>query len=273
MHYLGADIGYYDDLNLAKTVIKKYGGNIIQIFIIPGKKYISMYNNYTKNDVDSSIKIVVHASYTYNFCRVWDEYSWWIKSFQDDVLKACALGAEYIVLHFGKSLGMKKEEAYNNMYTSLLYLHDHLSSCNIQILLETPAGQGSEICSSIDDLAHFYHKIRKSPNKSFRNRVKICLDTCHVYAAGYMENVKGITDYFKEFNTKIGINNIKLVHLNDSKVKFGYKVDRHAGLGDGYIGIKNIVTLYNFFKDINIPIILETPGESYRKEIKKLLFS
>lgn len=272
MHYLGADIGYYDNLELASNIIKECGGNIIQIFTYPNKKYLSMYSDFRKNN--SKIKVVIHASYTYNFCRPWDQYSWWINSFLYETKVAEILGVKYIVLHFGKQIGQTLEQSYNNMYTSLLFIHHKISNPEIQILLETPAGQGTEICYELETLAHFYNKIKSSPNKSFKDRIKICVDTCHIYAAKYdLSSKDKINKYFSEFDKHIGIKNIKLVHLNDSKYKFGYRKDRHSGFKDGYIGIKNVLYIYAFIKKLGIPIILETPGESYKDEIPKLLFS
>ena len=272
MHYLGADIGFYDNLDLASNAIQSCGGNIIQIFTIPRKKYLDMYMNFRNNN--KNIQVVIHASYTYNFCRDWDSNSWWIHSFLYEVRIAEILGVKYIVLHFGKSIGQSMESAYNNMYTSLLYVNSKILNNEIQILLETPAGQGSEICYTLEELARFYNKIQKSPNKEFSNRIKICIDTCHIYAANYdLNDEEKIKEYFKKFDENIGISNVKLVHLNDSKYKLGCRIDRHASLNEGYIGISNITYIYRFIKKLGIPIILETPGDSYKEEIKKLLFS
>jgi deoxyribonuclease IV len=269
VHYFGADIGCYDDLELAEENITKLGGNLLQIFIIPGKKYKTMYATFKSN----KIKIFVHASYLNNLCRPWDKYSWWISNLINEIDKATQVNAEGVVLHFGKTVGQSIEESYNNMFTSLLYVHTQtLGKC--KILLETPAGQGTEICSDLDSMSYFYNKIQNCNLDSFKKRIKICVDTCHIFSAGYnISNRKGIEKYFKAFDLKIGIKNINLIHLNDSKTKFKSHVDRHESLGDGFIGYNSIEFIYNFFKKQNIPIILETPEVNHKIEINKLLFS
>lgn len=269
-HYLGADIGLYNNLKKAEDTIIKYKGNLIQIFIIPLKKYKTIYDKFKFKN----IKVVVHSSYLNNLCNNWDKYSWWIKNLEEEIKLSSKIGAESIVIHFGKRKNLTIQQAYNNMFTSLLYIHTITDKYKINLLLETSTGQGSEICSNLDELKYFYDKIKNSNNKSFKDRVKICIDTCHVFSAGY--NLRGkdnIKSFLKLFDSKIGLNNVKLIHLNDSKVDMGSKVDRHASLGKGFIGIENINYLYEQFKKLNIPIILETPNDSYKKEIKNLLFS
>lgn len=262
MHYFGADIGLYDDLEKAQKEIIKYGGNMLQIFILPKKNY----------DINLDVKVVVHSSYLNNMCKEWDKYSWWINNLENEIIKAERLKAN-IVLHFGKAMDLKIEDAYNNMYSALLYIHMKTIKYNsVRILLETPAGQGTEICSTLDTLAHFYNKIKNSPNRGFRKRIKICVDTCHIFAAGHdISSIKKIDMYLEAFDKGIGIKHIKLIHLNDSKGILGCKVDRHIGLGQGYIGLDNLFYIYSFFKKLNVPIILETPNINYRTEINNFL--
>lgn len=264
MHYFGADIGYYDDLITAQNEITKYGGNIIQIFILNNKKYNKIY------DTKLKIKTVVHASYLNNLCKPWDKYSWWIKNLENEILKASQLNSIGIVLHFGKQMDLKIEEAYNNMYSALLYIHTKtIEHKNIIIMLETPA---NSFCSNFDELVNFYNKIKNCNNKDFKKRIKLCVDTCHIYAAGYdITSIKKINDYFSMFENKIGLKYIKLIHLNDSKGICGSKLDRHMGIGQGYIGYENLLYIYRLFKNKNVPIILETPNINYRTEINNFL--
>lgn len=277
IHYIGADC---DSHNLIESAVnlKKAGGNLMQIFItLPGnrkieeksKNELSQFNNFL---INNSMKVVIHSSYTHNLARNWDTYSWWIKNLEIEIKYAHSVGAIGIVLHFGKKLDLSTEEAYNNMYTSLLYIHHKtLDYKNVLIFLETTAGQGSEICYKMEDLSHFYRKLSKNENKSIRDRFKLCMDTCHIFAAGYdITTIKKIKTYMEEFEELIGIRYIGLLHLNDSKTKIGSLKDRHDNIGKGYIGLIPLQYFYNFFKKINVPIILETPANGYIREIKLL---
>lgn len=254
------------------SYIKSIGGNLIQIFVDPLYKNINDYdifNNWLKNN---NMFCVVHASYTINIASDWNEYSWSIKQFILEIQTAHRVGAFGIVLHLGKQLELSKEEAYNNMYTSLLYIHNQTKNNNIKIFIETSTGQGSEMCYILEDLAYFYKKLSTHKNPDIKNRFKICLDTCHIFSAGY--NIKtnpNIIKYFKDFENKIGIKEIGLVHLNDAKYDVGSKLDRHEDLGKGFIGKKPLLKIIKFLKKFKIPIVLETSGNHYKEEFKEYL--
>ena len=168
---------------------------------------------------------------------------------------------------------LTKEEAYNNMYTALLYVHEKTKQyLNTKILLETSSGQGSELCFKLNAFAHFFKKISKHSNKEIKNRFGICLDTCHIFASGYdIRNKNTVTIFLDTFEEMIGLKHIKLIHLNDSKNNIGSLLDRHESINKGYIG-KGLIHIIRFFKKINIPIILETPNNSYQIEINKYLY-
>mgnify|MGYP003342532022 CR=1 FL=1 len=152
-----------------------------------------------------------------------------------------------------------------------------LDKIPIKILIETSTGQGTEMCYTIEKLAKFFNKF--TVNKELSDRFGICLDTCHIFNAGYdIRTKKGVTDYLTEFDKLIGIENIKLIHLNDSRWSLGKRHDEHRGLQHGTIFKHNT----NVLKEIKtfaiknqIPIILETHGagnnsdlSSYNNEIK-----
>jgi len=281
VHYFGSHINIF---NMDKFVdgakeIKKHDGNFLQIFLTtPGRSKIS--DNFKKQLIElkkyldkNSMKIVVHSSYLHNLARNWDKYSWWIKNIELEIQYAHLIGAIGLVIHFGKYMELSINEAYNNMYTSLLHLHTITQKySDIKIFLETSTGQGTEMCYQIEDLAHFYKKISKSVNKSFKKRVKLCIDTCHIFSAGYnIQNKQQILNYLETFEELIGLRYVKLIHLNDSRVDIGAQVDRHAEIGKGFIGFNGLKHFFNYFKKLNVPIILETPNAGYQNEIKRLL--
>lgn len=278
-YYLGAHMGSY---NLVQSIdqIVYAGGNIIQIFMIIPEEYnepsrptrtikdIDKFKKYLKKN---NVKVVVHSSYTHNFCRDWDKYSWWIKNFELELKYAYYLGAIGIVLHFGKKLELSLEQAFNNMYSSLIYVHNNTLKYNIPILLETPTGQGTEICYRLEELSKFYKKFSNNINKKIKDRFKICIDTCHIFSAGYdIRTTDKVNEYLQKFDNLVGLRNVKLIHLNDCKLPLGSRKDRHQNIGKGYIGTKGLVAFFKYFRKLGVPVILETPGDGYIKEIQML---
>ena len=278
-HYFGA---HFDLDNLIESAerIKNAGGNLIQIFLtLPGNSKTKERSDKELNDFSqyltiNNMKVVVHSSYMHNIAKDWDEYSWWLKNLETEIQYCHKIKSIGLVLHFGKQLDLTIEETYNNMYTSLIYIHNKtINYKNIKIFLETSTGQGSEVCYKLEDLAHFFRKFSKNENKDIKNRFRICIDTCHIFSAGY--NIKTKTDikrYLEAFEELIGLRYVGLIHLNDSKAKMGEQIDRHNNIGKGYIGLEGLKCFYDYFKKLNVPIILETPDNGYKTEIKLLKF-
>lgn len=276
-HYFGA---HYDSHNLVNSAerIKDSGGNLIQIFLtLPGntkteKKSNLELNEFKKYLEENDMRVVVHSSYMHNVAQGWDEYSWWLKNLEMEIKYCHMINAIGLVLHFGKQLDLSIEEAYNNMYTSLLYIHNKtIQYKNVKIFLETSTGQGSELCYKMEDLAHFFRKFSKNPNKDICNRFRLCVDTCHIFAAGYnIKTKKDIKLYLEAFEELIGLRYIGIIHLNDCKVDLGGQKDRHNNIGKGYIGLDGLKVFYKYFRDLRVPIVLETPNNGYKTEIKLL---
>lgn len=270
-YYIGSHISLHQFVKSnnpyiqAIKYITKYGGNIVQFMLTLNKQFIDkkLFADCKKYIRQYNIKIIVHASYIYNIAQDWDKYSPWISSLKKEIKCAYKMGANYIVLHFGKYKTMDKKQACNNMFTSLVYIHNiTLKYKKVKILLETPAGQGTEMCYLFDDLVYFYDKFKKSSNIELKDRIKLCIDTCHIFAAG-----NDITNYLNKFQKYIGFDHLKLVHLNDSYGKFGGRIDRHQNIGKGYIGKDMLLQVSKICIDNNIPIILETPNNGLINEI------
>lgn len=269
--YIGPHIHFRGDFDKLIDIHKSTNCNLFQIFRKPDNKLknLDKFLSYAKKH---DIKMVVHSSYSSNIASAWDENTYWILNLQDEVEFANKVGAFGVVIHFGKSMDLKIPDAYNNMFTSLTYLHHQTSNfTNVKLILETPAGQGTEMCSDFDDLQRFYNKFKI--NEEIYNRIKLCIDTCHIFSAGYdLRSHKRIKEYLKIFNQKIGISNLILMHLNDSRTPLGGKLDRHEVLGSGYIGSKALVIIFQFCKKYEIPMVIET-YRNYKKEVKFLLTS
>lgn len=262
--------------------IKNYGGNLVQIFVDPMNKNArknNSYENYKNYLMENNMKLVVHASYTINLAKNWTNYSWWITQFILEIELANKLGAFGIVIHLGKQLNLSKEESYNNMYTALLYINNQTKKYSTtRIFIETSSGQGSEMCYDLEDFAYFFNKFQKSLNSDLKDRIKICVDTCHIFTAGYdISDKNKIKEILLKLENLFGLKNIGLIHLNDSKNPLGSKLDRHANLFEGYVtdfGKKKdgIISIISFAKKINIPFVLETPfiDEKIESEIKSI---
>ena len=245
------------------TEIEKYKNlKCIQLFVNIDKKFEEYYNDLKKNTKKYNIQLIVHASYTINIAQNWDEYSWWINQLILEINIAYNIGAKFIVLHLGKSLDIDISVALNNMYSSLLYIANKIKNIPIKILIETSSGQGSEMCIKLNDLSKFINKLLTHKNTNISDKFGICIDTCHIFSAGYDINTKEtVSSYIKVFDELIGIKNIKLFHLNNSKTKLGSNVDRHDNLEHGTIQIEGLKELIKFAKKLDIPLILETPDE------------
>lgn len=262
-----------NEINYEIDRILDMGANTVQLFVFPDYKEKSYYDIFKKNVIHKKVLPIVHASYMINLSANWDEYSWWIKQFIDEIELAHFIGSPLIVIHLGKQMDLTKEQAYNNMFTALLYVHNKTKLFNkTKIALESSCGQGSEVCYKLEDLAYFFKKFSLNRNTEIRDRFRICIDTCHIFSAGYDITTKNkVNMYLDAFEELIGLKYISLIHLNDSKRELGSNVDRHQNLGQGYVGSEGLKYFAEQFKKMGVPIILETPYNGHADEIKKYL--
>ncbi len=202
----------------------------------------------TRKYVDeNNLTVFIHSIYLINLCKSSAEFNDKAKKNLIWELKTGAqLGFKGVVVHCGKSLKMDKEKALFNMYNNMCSVVEHIDpSC--PLLLETSSGQGSETLYNYNDFKDFYNRF----GEGIKEKIKICIDTCHVFAAGHAP-LKFIMDWNKDCP-----NSIALVHFNDSKEKCGEKKDRHEYPGEGYIGIKKLDLVNQLCKKLNIPMIME----------------
>jgi deoxyribonuclease-4 len=260
----------YDTLLEEAERARKMGCTLIQLFVDPNIRKHTNYKLLKDYLKKNKMKCVIHASYTINLSRHWDEYSVHINQFINEIEIAALTGAIGIVIHMGKQLKLTFEEAFNNMLTSLLYIHNRTKNYNIRIFLETPSGQGSEMCFKIEDYSKLLTKFIHHKNKEIQDRFRMCLDTCHIFSAGYDLRTKtDITTYLNILEDQIGLKYTGLIHLNDTKNELGANIDRHESLGKGYIGKTGLKIFADFFRKLDVPLILETPDHYHKHEIKE----
>ncbi len=205
---------------------------------------------------NSSItSIIAHASYLINIGSPNKEIEHKsVHALGIEIDRCAQLRIPYLVLHPGSHSNSDEQECLKRISKNLDDLFD--THPKTSILLETMAGQGTNIGNSFEQLADI---IKHSKHK---NRLGVCLDTCHVFTAGYdLSDEKSYHHMWQQFDTIIGINRLKAIHVNDSKQGLGSSVDRHADIGKGKIGLKAFELLCNDPKLFDVPKILETPKE------------
>lgn len=209
-------------------------------------------------------KIIAHAPYTLNPCSAEERVrEFALQVMEDDINRMEYLPGNYYNFHPG-SHGKQETEAGIAQITDILNTIIKPEQ-NTTILLETMAGKGTEIGRTFTELKQIMDGV------ILIDKLGVCLDTCHVYDAGY-DIVHDLDGVLEEFDHIIGINKLYAVHLNDSKNPYASGKDRHERLGEGSIGMDAILRIINHPRLSNLPFILETPNEleGYEEEIGRL---
>jgi len=173
------------------------------------------------------------------------------------------LGIEYLVIHPGAHMGAGEDAALKKIAGFLNGLHKQTPDYRTKVLLETTAGQGTYVGHRFEHLARILEMLDEP------ERVGVCYDTCHTFAAGYdIRTEQAYRKTFREFGRTVGLKWLKAFHLNDSKAPLGSRVDRHEHIGRGHLGLKPFRLLLNDRRFRKLPMILETPkgeekGESF----------
>lgn len=196
---------------------------------------------------------VVHASYLINLAAINSEtHKKSVKALGEELARCEKLQIDYLVMHPGAHMGRGESAAIKKIVTALNKVLQ--TDWQGQLLLETTAGQGSSVGCRFEHLA----EIRAGLDDP--TRVGICLDSCHVFAAGYdIKSADGYQQTIGEFDSIIGLEHLKVLHVNDSKTPLGSRVDRHEHLGKGKIGREGFKNLVSDNRINRLPWILETP--------------
>ena len=209
-------------------------------------------------------KLLAHAPYTMNLAAAnEDTYEFAKMVIREDVKRMDSIGVEYICFHPGSHVGSGVEEGTRKIIEGLNQAIT--GDENITVLLETMSGKGTEIGRSFEEIRSIIDGVEHN------ERMGVCMDTCHIFSAGYdiVNDLDGVLD---EFDRVIGLDRLKTIHLNDSMMPFGKNKDRHAGIGEGEIGMKALLEVVNHPKLREIPFFLETPydDEGHGREIAML---
>ncbi len=199
-----------------------------------------------------------HSSYLINIGSPKDELL--VKSrnsLQEETKRCNLLGIPNLVFHPGSHVGSGEEPGMDRIAENMNKVLASISDNTVTLCLETTAGQGSNLGYTFEQLAYTMDRIED------RDHVGVCLDTCHIFAAGYpITDPKDYRKTIKHFDSVIGLDKLKIVHANDSKTELGSKKDRHEHIGEGHIGIEAFANFVNDRRFRKIPFILETPKET-----------
>ncbi len=175
-------------------------------------------------------------------------------AFWEEVKRAEALGISYLVFHPGSHRGAGEEEGLKQIAKALDEVLEKGKNFNVELLVETTAGQGTQLGCRFEQLSQLLSYMEQP------QRLGVCLDTSHIYAAGYdIGSKEGYLVTWEEFERLIGLSRLKAIHLNDSKTALGSHIDRHQHIGKGYLGLDTFSRLLNDSRFKDIPMILETP--------------
>jgi len=213
-----------------------------------------------------SSSVIVHAPYIINLANTTkpETFELAVDFLKQEIDRTRQIGAKVIVLHPGSHVNVGEEIGLNRIVEGLnLALADN---DDVEIALETMSGKGSELGYRFEHLAYIKSRVKKP------HLIKVCMDTCHMSDAGY--DVFQFDELLDEFDKVIGLENLRVIHLNDSKNEPGAKKDRHANLGYGRLGFDFLYLVASHPRLTSIPKILETPFVNelppYGTEIKML---
>lgn len=203
-------------------------------------------------------KIICHAPYIVNLANDIDpsKYDFSINFLKQELSRLEELGIKYLVLHPGSSVGIDRNKALYNIANGINKILENNTS--VTILLETMAGKGTECGVNIDELKNIIDLIL------YKDNIGVCIDTCHLNDSGV--DISRFDEYLDTFDSIIGIDKIKCVHVNDSKNEISSHKDRHENIGYGTIGFENLIKVIYNERLKDIPKILETPYVGDKKE-------
>lgn len=261
MLYIGSHVGFKKDSQLLGSLQEalSYGANTFMFYtgapqntsrypILDGLTLEAM-TLMKEHGFDYS-KVVVHAPYIINLAndKDPDKFMFSVRFLQEELERCELLGIRQMVLHPGSHVGLGIDTAISNIAKGLNMI---LGTHPVTILLETMAGKGSEVGSTLEEIKRIIDLVDD------KDHIGVCLDTCHLNDAGY--DMKEFDSFLEKFDQLIGIDKIGCVHVNDSKNVLGSHKDRHENIGFGTIGFDTLLSIIYNQRLENIPKILETP--------------
>jgi len=272
---VGAHVSISGGVEKAVERQEKIGGNCGQIFAgSPRTWKVSEYEKEDgksfqelRNDKDQN-PYVIHSTYLVNLATPKNDlFEKSLKCLQSELDAASALGVEYVVFHPGAHTGSGRENGVERIAEGI----DELDIPeNVTLLLENTAGKGTTVGKSVGELREMI-EAADTPDE----KIGVCIDTCHAHSAGYeLREKEGFQDFIQEIEEDLGLDTVKVVHLNDSKDEKGSEKDNHQHIGEGKIGEEGFRNVVNADELEDKPMVLETPTGSdkgYKENLEKIM--
>ncbi|GBC70972.1 putative endonuclease 4 [Candidatus Calditenuaceae archaeon HR02] len=265
MVLLGAHVSISGSIALSVDRARELGCTTFQIFTRNPRGWISKklkdeeVEEFVRRRREAGYEVVVaHMPYLPNVASP-EALSWRrsVKSLAEELQRCEMLGLDYLVCHIGSHMGKGIERGIAQVARAVNETISRVEA-KCMILLENMAGQKNSVGSYFPQIRAILDKVDD------QKRVGVCLDTCHLYAAGYDISVKeGLEKTLSEFDESVGLKALKVLHLNDSRGKLGSHLDRHEHIGRGYIGEEGFRVIVNHKSLRGLPMILETPQDEY----------
>lgn len=275
MPLLGSHMSTSGGLHLAFDRISQVKGQALQIFTQNQRQWAA---SVVTDEEAASFKqawrewgdfpVASHDSYLINLANPKKEMAQKsIKAFSEELMRSEKLSIPYVIMHPGSHVGEGVEAGLKQFVHNLDLAFERAPEAkNVMVLIETTAGQGTNLGSTFEEIAFILE------NSKYFERLGVCLDTCHIFAAGYdFRTSETYKKTFAEFDQRIGLERLKFFHLNDAKKEMGDKVDRHEHIGQGKIGLEGFRSLLNDPRFAHHPMTLETPkGKELLEDIENL---
>ena len=263
---IGSHVSNSGDLMLAGSLAEAlgYNANALMVYLGPPQSTIRKSFNALNSDLlKEGLKqyninledVIIHAPYIVNLAQPDQEKrSFAIDFITKEMQMMAKIGAKYMVVHPGAHMKQGVEKGLELIADSFKQILKNTINDDTFIAIETMAGKGSECCFEFSQIA----KVMDLVGTPLNERLVVCFDTCHVHDSGY-DIINQYEEVLKEFDEKIGLDKIKVIHLNDSKNIKGAKKDRHENIGFGHIGFNALMQFVNDHRFKDVPKILETP--------------
>jgi deoxyribonuclease-4 len=218
-------------------------------------------------EVKKIFPTVAHGSYLINLASPDPAlYARSSAALGEEMDRCAVLGIPFLVTHPGSHMGAGEAEGIARIVSALDTLLDERPAQQVQVLLETTAGQGQCVGHRFEHLRDILGPLRHP------GRVGVCIDTCHIFAAGYdIRTAEGYAEVMASFDSLVGLERVRAFHLNDCKKDLGCRVDRHEHIGKGFLGLEAFRHLLNDERFDGLPMLLETPkGPDLKEDIENL---
>ena len=271
---LGAHMSIGGGVHMAIQRARSIGCTTMQIFVKNNMQWLA--RPLTRREIGAFLNhsqrhellsIFAHANYLINLAATNPQFhANSLRSLSEELIRADQLKLPFLVLHPGAHLGAGEEAGLEKIIESIDHVFSRIPKIKTRIALETTAGQGSCLGNKFEHLAYIISRLREP------ERLCVCLDTAHIFAAGYdIGSESAVRKTFREFDRVILRDRLVAIHVNDSKTACGSRVDRHEHIGRGKIGLEAFRIIMRDHRFRKIPKVLETPkGKDLREDVENL---